>query len=300
MSKEEIIELLYEKQRVNKGETRVVFGDLYMECLERKIEWHLDELKRERVVNSPVDDFVDDSVEEMDDSVEEINGVLEEWKRTYAGRKTRYEDVERLEGLLKRLQELEKSHGEKSGIRAVVSVRTMGATLAKMKRARRESAEGADTSLFAAKFGRYGGEKTRVALRDSGEARGRGVYAKEDIPARRIVTEVYGDRLTEEEMSKKRKERDPRVLYSVGGRYDDGDDFYVFGVNEPVEGEGLGSFVNDSKDTGLQENAKFIQTTDDKVYVKTTRNVKAGEEILCKYPKVYWIEEEKMRDRSES
>jgi len=285
---DEIVELLLEKQRVENGETGAVFVKIYVKGLETAINDRLTSLKRERedtrVVESKrrrqeVQDQVEDPVHEM----------LNEWEEKYKGTNTLDSDVKRLEeiwvvlhGMMGRSEEAKKQISSK------IPIRTIGATLAKMRNSRKETRDGKDSSLYADTYGRYGQDGAKIELKDTGERRGRGVFAKEDISSHMIVTQVYGERLTEGEMSKKRADGDPRVRYTVKGRYDNGEVFYELGVMEPVEGEGLGSFVNDMKDTGLQENANFIQTTDDKLYVKTTRMVKAGEEILCKYPAVYW------------
>ena len=92
--------------------------------------------------------------------------------------------------------------------------------------------------------------------------------------------------------------KSPSLLYNVRGMYSSKRKnkpgivatraFNIMGAMEPVVGEGLGSFVNDPKGTGLEANCEFVTTDDNQIAVKTLEKIKRGTELLISYGDDWW------------
>jgi len=66
---------------------------------------------------------------------------------------------------------------------------------------------------------------------------------------------------------------------------------YIDGLRCPQEGRGGASFANDGR--GPRNNAKFVLQHDksqgrDRVFLKATRDIYDGEEVLVSYGRTYW------------
>ena len=150
-----------------------------------------------------------------------------------------------------------------------------------------------DRSLFASTHGTHGTALSKIEIRNEGVC-DRGVFTKVLIRRGVLLTRAEGEKISAKQMKDRREAKDPRVLYSV--RMKNGS--FVFGHLEPIPGRGLGMFVNDISGSTKAANAKFVQGTDDHVYVKLTRDVKAGEEVLVDYGDCYWSDWEEITGKS--
>ena len=150
-----------------------------------------------------------------------------------------------------------------------------------------------DDSLFASAHGTHRSAYAKIQLRNGGVCE-RGVFAKDFVRRGVILTRAEGAKTSAREMKRRRESKDPRVLDSI--RMSDGT--FVLGHTEPVRGRGLGMFVNDISGSGRSANAKFVQGTDDNVYVKLTKDVRPGEEILVDYGGRYWDDFEEITGRT--
>ena len=145
-----------------------------------------------------------------------------------------------------------------------------------------------DDTKYAEEHGRFGVQTPAVKVLQTGTVRGRGLFAETNIPAGTIVTEVAGERVTVKKMGEKRREQDPRIFYSVKG-VEKRRVFHVLGIMDPEDGLGMGTFANDYRGAGgTGVNAEYVTGTDFKVYVKATRDLSMGEEILMDYGDKYW------------
>ena len=93
-----------------------------------------------------------------------------------------------------------------------------------------------------------------------------GVYTTSAIKRRTIVAEYTGPRMTYTESD---------ALYEHSPRT------YLFGLEDGervVDGDGIAAFINHSCDPNCESDV-----IDDRVFIRTTRNIKAGEELAYDY-----------------
>ena len=93
-----------------------------------------------------------------------------------------------------------------------------------------------------------------------------GCFALEDIPKGTVVLEYTGERITKEEGDRRYDGRTFTYLFCVG----DG--------KVVIDGHGMAMFVNHS----CQPNCE-IDEVDRRIFIKTLRNLKAGEELTYDY-----------------
>jgi hypothetical protein len=154
-----------------------------------------------------------------------------------------------------------------------------------------------EDTAHALVYGTYRGLQSKLELQNSGP-KGRGVFATAVLHRGTMITKVEGTLVDEQEMARHRAEKNPRVFYSVKGtRGQTKDPIWVLGINEPELGRGMGSFVNDAmkgdaRIKASDHNAELVQATDDCFYVRLLKDVQPGQEILVRYGKQYWMDQE--------
>ncbi len=120
---------------------------------------------------------------------------------------------------------------------------------------------------------------------------GKGLFTKSFIPAGTHIVEYKGRVTTWDEV--KEKEADNAYIMYVNRHHV---------INALPYKKALARYANDAKGIvkirGLRNNAVYA-TVKKKVYIKATRDIKAGEEILVDYGKSYWqtIKENKQIDK---
>ena len=93
-----------------------------------------------------------------------------------------------------------------------------------------------------------------------------GCFTLEDIPKGTVVLEYTGERITKEEGDV---------------RYDGRPFTYLFGIDDGaivIDGHGMGMFVNHSCDPNCE-----TDEIDGRIFIKTLRDLKAGEELTYDY-----------------
>lgn len=113
---------------------------------------------------------------------------------------------------------------------------------------------------------------------------GKGLYTSKDIAKDEIVCEYEGEKLTWKECLARNEAQKGK-----GGYY-----FYINSKN-CVDAQhtlwAIGRYANDaagpSRISGIRNNCKY-DVVKGKPYIRATRNIKAGSEILVSYGKDYW------------
>jgi hypothetical protein len=113
---------------------------------------------------------------------------------------------------------------------------------------------------------------------------GKGLYTSKDIAKDEIVCEYEGEKLTWKECLARNEAQKGK-----GGYY-----FYINSKN-CVDAQNtlwaIGRYANDaagpSRVAGIRNNCKY-DVVKGKPYIRATRNIKAGSEILVSYGKDYW------------
>ena len=108
---------------------------------------------------------------------------------------------------------------------------------------------------------------------------GKGLFTSRDIEKGELVVEYTGDVTTWEEVR-----HDPTNLYIYFVN-----DNYV--INAKEHPQSIARYANDAhgltKVPGLHNNSRFVNING-KIFIKSTRRIKAGSEILVDYGKSYW------------
>jgi uncharacterized protein len=108
---------------------------------------------------------------------------------------------------------------------------------------------------------------------------GKGLFTSEDIEKGEIVTEYTGDITTWEQV---RHDASNLYIYFVN------DDYVINAKEHP---DAIARYANDAhgltRIPGLHNNAKFVNING-KIFIKTTKLIRAGNEILVDYGKAYW------------
>ena len=105
----------------------------------------------------------------------------------------------------------------------------------------------------------------RLITRSSG-IHAAGCFTLEDIPKGTVVLEYTGERISKEEGDRRYEGRTFTFLFGIG----DG--------KIVIDGHGMGMFVNHS----CQPNCE-IEEMDGRIFIKTLRNLSAGEELTYDY-----------------
>lgn len=109
---------------------------------------------------------------------------------------------------------------------------------------------------------------------------GKGLFTRSFIPAGTLIIEYKGRVTTWNEV--KEKEADNAYIMYVNRNHV---------INALPYKKALARYANDArgigKIKGLRNNAVYA-TVKNRVYIKATRDIKAGEEILVDYGKSYW------------
>jgi len=112
---------------------------------------------------------------------------------------------------------------------------------------------------------------------------GKGLYTLENIPKGEYIIEYKGEIITDKEATRRAAEDD---CYG-----------YMFYINKNrcidayYTTEHKARYANDAAGLGRVEDLKnnsVYETIDKKCFIKSTRNIKAGEEIFVSYGKEYW------------
>ncbi len=110
---------------------------------------------------------------------------------------------------------------------------------------------------------------------------GQGLFTTRSFDKNEIITEVCGSVISREEANKKDSKSHLKSLsyHSI-----------IDGLNDPRKAEGIGggSFVNDAKDSHLN-NSKFVtDNLQSRCFLRATKPINPGEEIFASYGKSYW------------
>ncbi len=118
---------------------------------------------------------------------------------------------------------------------------------------------------------------------------GLGLFAKVDFKKGDIITEYKGRRRTWAEVE------------------DDADNYYIYHIDDDnvIDAQkqpgSFGRYANDAtgltRVPGIKNNAEYFED-DNRVYIRATRNIAAGNEVLVAYGKGYWkqVKENMMAD----
>lgn len=108
---------------------------------------------------------------------------------------------------------------------------------------------------------------------------GKGLFAEQDIKKGEPIAMIVGPVYNAEELTKIK--RDEYILEDVcGTRF--------------IDVEGPARYANDARGLtripGLNNNSAFLAYEDGTLWLESTKNIKAGEEIFVAYGKQYWKE----------
>ncbi len=102
---------------------------------------------------------------------------------------------------------------------------------------------------------------------------GLGLFAEEDIPRDTIIIEYTGERITTEEGDRR------------GGKY-----LFTLDDDWIIDGKGrknISRYINHA----CKPNAEAeIDEEEEKIYIRSRRKIRAGEEITYHYGKEYWLD----------
>jgi SET domain-containing protein len=116
---------------------------------------------------------------------------------------------------------------------------------------------------------------------------GKGLFTSRDIAKGELVTQYTGDITTWEEVR-----HDPNNLYI----YFVNDDYVIDAKEHP---QAIARYANDAhgltRVPGLHNNSRFVNI-DGKIFIKATKLIRAGSEILVEYGKSYWETVKKNRE----
>jgi SET domain-containing protein len=117
---------------------------------------------------------------------------------------------------------------------------------------------------------------------------GYGVYSKYDIPAKTRIDEYVGEIIDDEEGSKR---QDKTYFFRVFHK--DGTSHIIDAL--PNEHSNIMKFVNGVRtpQQRKRQNCEAYQRGN-KIYFKTLRDVKAGEELFIDYGPTYWLKPEEL------
>jgi len=108
---------------------------------------------------------------------------------------------------------------------------------------------------------------------------GKGLFTSRDIEKGELIIEYTGDITTWEEV---RHDATNLYIYFVN-------DNYV--INAKEHPQSIARYANDAhgltKVPGLHNNSRFVNING-KIFIKSTKHIKAGSEILVDYGKSYW------------
>ena len=124
-------------------------------------------------------------------------------------------------------------------------------------------------------------DKKHLKVKKSGlPGSGKGLFTKIDIPKGTIIVEYKG-----------------RVSTWKEANHRDGANPYLYYINRNIvidaaaHKQHLARYANDAKgltrQKGLRNNAEYLER-DGKVFIKASRNIPAGSEILVGYGREYW------------
>jgi len=130
---------------------------------------------------------------------------------------------------------------------------------------------------------------------------GAGVFVQEDVPKNKVLTEYWGRLLDRKKALELREKKKDTHLRTMGFRQGalDGRITEEMRIEDYLEGHRVGSFIN-CPPKGVQANCEYIVKEWDggavrngsvfvaqRVFLRTTRAVRAGEELLVNYGKTY-------------
>jgi hypothetical protein len=130
------------------------------------------------------------------------------------------------------------------------------------------------------------GVNLRQSTMAGATAKNKGLFACRAFSENELITEYTGPRITREQALELRKQG--RASHVKGINYD----VSIDGDQQPIAGQGIAQFANDSTREG-KNNAKFdIKFDKDhgemRVFIKALRLLRANEEIFIGYGKGYW------------
>ncbi len=113
---------------------------------------------------------------------------------------------------------------------------------------------------------------------------GKGLFTTKDIKKDDFVCEYEGERLTWKECLKRNENMEGKGAY-----------FFFINSKNCIDAQytlsAMGRYANDAagpgRVAGLRNNCKY-EVIKGKAYIRATRNIKAGSEILVSYGKDYW------------
>ncbi len=117
---------------------------------------------------------------------------------------------------------------------------------------------------------------------------GYGVFSKRDLPAKTRIDEYLGEIIDDEEGAKR---QDKTYFFRV--MHKDGNSHIIDAL--PHEHSNIMKFVNGVKTAQQRkrQNCEAYQRNN-KIYYRTIRDVKAGEELLVDYGPTYWLNPEEL------
>ena len=117
---------------------------------------------------------------------------------------------------------------------------------------------------------------------------GYGVFTKRDLPAKTRIDEYLGEIINDEEGAKR---QDKTYFFRV--MHKDGNSHIIDAL--PHEHSNIMKFVNGVKTAQQRkrQNCEAYQRNN-KIYYRTIRDVKAGEELLVDYGPTYWLKPEEL------
>lgn len=119
---------------------------------------------------------------------------------------------------------------------------------------------------------------------------GAGLFAEQCFRRGCLITEYVGSQsLIWKEQARREAQQDPARASHWRG-LDSG--WVIDGLRIPVIGMGGGSFANDGR-SNQANNARYVELlaangVDSRVFLRATRDIRAGEEILVSYGRSYW------------
>jgi hypothetical protein len=106
---------------------------------------------------------------------------------------------------------------------------------------------------------------------------GMGLFTKADIPKGEGICEFTGKVITSEEADSLTP---PESHYLVGRS--DGSILNVYNSDSPA------IRANDAHGTRFRNNSEIVEYEDGTLWLASTKNIRAGEEIFCSYGSDYW------------
>ncbi len=106
---------------------------------------------------------------------------------------------------------------------------------------------------------------------------GNGLFTLVDIPKDTQIVEFTGEEVTKEEIKKLTGVRSNYLIEMSNGR-----------IVDVYNSDSVAKYANDAEFGGGKNNSEIQEYEDGKIWLVSTKKIKAGEEIFCSYGPEYW------------